>query len=441
MFQSSSPSGQQVQSEKASKVLAKGKTLAEKAGLLKIQLILPIFTSLEGQMNILFYLLTFAVSGFSQNFGSTLTAAPLVISAGPATLHGIHVLNRDGQANRGPGVLLVHGLMSNFYEFQALAQELMAKGYDCYAFNWRGHGNGLERSTLSHYRDGDYGVRMMAEEDFPAMLAHVAEKTGGPVQVFGHSMGGMVPRWSLQLGKVPATQLRSLILFGSPAQFKKGQSLPWLAGMPSIFKLWIEWSTGTVLLRQMIWSGSGAELINPLDPLGLRPSFQSFVALADATNLYNGFYWAGKAMIASMWDFSLRAVVMKQNLDHLGEELKEAFTSGIPKDVLRSFDQDLDPFAGLQIPVPSLHVMAEEDGLAPWQEIAGSARRQGHRAGQWQLLAKNVSHVDMVATTTLRRMMPTILEFMKDPHSLGPANQTRMVVGEDGSICRDLLAR
>ena len=150
-------------------------------------------------------------------FARGLNFERLRLTAGDATLHGVRYLNTSGQPNAGKWIIFTHGLGSNFHEFEYLLIPLfMAAGYDCFAFNFRGHGNAGERSLVQNYTDGAYRLEKMAEEDFPAMVREVQRLRGGQKGIIvGHSMGGMNPRAAFALGRVDQSQIESMVLLAA----------------------------------------------------------------------------------------------------------------------------------------------------------------------------------------------------------------------------------
>src|ERR1044072_61300 len=151
----------------------------------------------------------------------SLPAQKIELQTSNSVLHGYRYVKLNGEPNDGPAVLLTHGLNLNLHEFGSLVPVLVDAGFDVYAFNFRGHGNGSEKSSVIRYKEGDYGFDPIVSEDFPAMVRHVSDNKRRKILVVGHSMGGMVPRAALSRGTVNAKTIRSLVLIGSPARFTK----------------------------------------------------------------------------------------------------------------------------------------------------------------------------------------------------------------------------
>ena len=106
---------------------------------------------------------------------------------------------KDGVENAAEAqpVILFHGLVASLHQFDldekdapALAQFLARKGWDVWAFNFRGAGRGPLRSALP---DGQrrWSADEMIVEDIPTVLEHVRKTTGKRPFLIGHSLGGM----------------------------------------------------------------------------------------------------------------------------------------------------------------------------------------------------------------------------------------------------------
>jgi pimeloyl-ACP methyl ester carboxylesterase len=79
----------------------------------------------------------------------------------------------------GPPLVLVHGSLSDHGTFEPLVAELR-DGVTTYAMDRRGFGASGDQRTYAIERDF---------EDVAAVAAAVAERTGGPVAMWGHSYG------------------------------------------------------------------------------------------------------------------------------------------------------------------------------------------------------------------------------------------------------------
>jgi pimeloyl-ACP methyl ester carboxylesterase len=108
----------------------------------------------------------------------------------------------------GPGVLLVHGFAQNRHTFAlgALPDAFVRCGARVFYGELRGHGR-------SQRPERPWDLADHLDEDLPALIRAVAERTGGPVHLGGHSMGGM-------LGYALLTRdvlLASLVTYCAPA--------------------------------------------------------------------------------------------------------------------------------------------------------------------------------------------------------------------------------
>lgn len=325
---------------------------------------------------------SFALSGDSNHFMPEKISLP----AENVVLKGVHYLQPDGRRFRGPRILLLHGLTSNFHEFQRYRELLISRGYDVYAFNFRGHGNGIERSLVSNYQAGEYSFEQMAKVDFPAMLNYVSD--GEPVMVIGHSMGGMVPRASLAGGFADKNKISRLVLVGSPSTFDHYSLIP------------------TSLIELPLWIGSGAGSIPGGGILNYGTQILS-------------------VMRNPLLEILAQGVVRIENFSMADGWLEAASSDLIPKDILRSFSRfraNGFPYANTELPVPALHILGSDDQLAPWREVINKAQIQSQNAGAWFVLLDRVSHLDLVAEKPLAAYKDILLSFLESPHNLGQRN-------------------
>lgn len=121
------------------------------------------------------------------------------VSHVPAT-DGVRLALTELGQGSGPGILLVHGFAQNrrTFTFGRLPDGLLAGGARVFTGELRGHG-GSERPAAP------WDLADHFEKDLPALLAEVADRTGGPVHYQGHSMGGMLGY--LLLGRHPLASL------------------------------------------------------------------------------------------------------------------------------------------------------------------------------------------------------------------------------------------
>lgn len=289
-------------------------------------------------------------------------------------------------------------------------------GFDSYAFNFPGHGNGKERSVVHSYQHGDYGFNKLVSEYFPAMVDYVSEGGRHKVTVIGHSMGGMVPRAALIDGTIRASDIESMVLLGSPAHFDQKT-------ITETFDL-------NYFGEQALARGRGDEPFNLTSNLIDNDLKNAFVLWPFPL------FWMAKGAMLPFKLMELRGVIVITNF--IAEDrVSKAVTDGTPKDIFRSFfafKKDGYPYKDREVPVPILHIAGQLDGLAPWKDILASARVQSEKAGFWFIKLNGVSHVDLVATRVIKRYESQLLEFLKNPANLGEANRTHI---EIRSSCAD----
>lgn len=106
----------------------------------------------------------------------------------------MHTLTDDGtrlflsrMGDRGsPPLILAHGTFSNQRSCAPLASHLAARGWQCWLFDWRGHGHS---DTPRH----SFNFETLASQDVPAVL-RVVEENCAPLRPFwlGHSAGAVI---------------------------------------------------------------------------------------------------------------------------------------------------------------------------------------------------------------------------------------------------------
>lgn len=318
-------------------------------------------------------------------------ARPLTVHAENVNIEGYRFLNADGEPNHGKAILFTHGLHSSLHEFEYLIKEKMALGYDCYAFNFRGHGNGDEKSRVIQYHEGDYRFDNIAEIDFPSILKTVHEMSGHKVIVIGHSMGGMVPRASIALGTIDQRDIESMVLIGSPPHFRTKMTI----FPPHVVEF----------IKQQVYAGSGQDRLSTLDLL------HEFEANMDFVNLMNPFYWVVKFGLDMSWGTAWS---------------RRAHSDSIPKDIVRSFIafQDHYPYEDVKIDVPTLYVIGQRDVLVRADEIMEAAKIQSRDGGYWFVTLKGVGHLSLVSPSALNLYKKDLQDFLDRPANIGPANET-----------------
>ncbi len=108
-------------------------------------------------------------------------------------LKGLRLANPGGKK-----ILLLHGFAENTRIFRELAYLLHAQGWDVYMFNFRGHGNGEQKSlhpkTSTHEKTGLYSFEYWSSIDVPSMIDYVSSDPNEKIVVLGHSLGGAALR-------------------------------------------------------------------------------------------------------------------------------------------------------------------------------------------------------------------------------------------------------
>ena len=355
------------------------------------------------------FVLVFSAQAFARDtshFIPNLNALPLTIDADNVKIKGFRFLNKNGEPNHGKFVLFTHGLHSNLHEFEHMVRAKMAEGYDCYAFNFRGHGNSNEKSTVIDYHEGDYSFERMADTDFPAMLNLVRRMNGQKGFIIGHSMGGMVPRASIAKGLVDQSQIEGMVLLGSPPHFRNQFNLL----PPSLLDRFL---TG-------LYAGSGR------DPFSIAAALHKYEADLDFMNMANPVYWLMKMGLTKQWS------ILKDVIEALGfydgHWATRAMTNQIPKDIMRSFAtyQTEYPYEDVKLAMPVLYIMGEKDILVKMEDIMETAKAQSKNSGYWFITLKGVGHLSLIAPAAFESYRESLRLFMDAPASIGPANLTHI---------------
>jgi len=139
----------------------------------------------------------------------------------------IHYKPRDRSPGRRP-VLLVHGVVTNernidYDEKHSLARSLAARGLDVWALSLRGTGESSHASLVGGDHKYDWDFDTYCEEDIPAAIAFVQQRTGAEkIDYVGHSMGGMLYYCVLARGGPAADAIAVGATVGSPVGFRWG---------------------------------------------------------------------------------------------------------------------------------------------------------------------------------------------------------------------------
>ena len=95
-------------------------------------------------------------------------------NAGPVTIH------YAASDNDGPPIVLLHGITNRWQAFLNMMPAL-AQQWRVFALDLRGHGR-------SGHVQGGYRGELMSED----VIRFIEERAGGPVVLYGHSLGGFI---------------------------------------------------------------------------------------------------------------------------------------------------------------------------------------------------------------------------------------------------------
>lgn len=317
-----------------------------------------------------------------------ISAERMTLQGDNVQIEGVRYKNSEGQYNTGEWIYFPHGLDSNYHAFRYVIPILVEAGYDCYAFNFRGHGNGDERSKVLDYREGDYEMEQMAKIDLPLIIKKIQELNPNKGHIVGHSMGGMVPRAAIKLGTLDQSILKSIVLLGSPPHFRS-QGL-------------IE-SLIAPLLQNSLFRGAGNE------DVGMSGMSAALESMVDTLNILNPLYF-----------------LIKDSMTRIKQWQRDAMSRVVPKDILRSFARFKSnyPYEDVTLDVPALYIMGDQDILVRSTDIVETAKVQSKDAGYWLMRLKGVGHLSLVAPPAIAQYAQELLRFLKNPHDIGQKNET-----------------
>lgn len=131
----------------------------------------------------------------------------------------MHILTDDGTrlflsriGDRGcPPLILAHGTFTTQRSCAPLASHLAARGWQCWLFDWRGHGH-------SDQPPAAFDFETLASQDVPAVLREV-EESSGPLRPFwlGHSAGAVIASMWLARQPPACTRLAGLLMLAAQA--------------------------------------------------------------------------------------------------------------------------------------------------------------------------------------------------------------------------------
>ncbi|MBY5775353.1 alpha/beta hydrolase [Rhizobium leguminosarum] len=124
---------------------------------------------------------------------------------------GIKLAVRCTGDRGGPAVILSHGSFSNDRCCRGLAAFLAHRGYTCWTFDWRGHGE-------SEHPPRQYSFDDIAQLDVPAVIDAVAAHTKGKIFWIGHSGGGLAfLMWMARFPDLATRHVSGLVMLASQA--------------------------------------------------------------------------------------------------------------------------------------------------------------------------------------------------------------------------------
>lgn len=314
-----------------------------------------------------------------------------VPTADGVTLRGRHFSNPGGIK-----FLLIHGFAETWYIFRYLAPAMQALGYDVYAFNLRGHGNGVDRSIhedvspFSETPDRLYSFLRMVTYDIPAI-----RKIMGPglVAALGHSKGGNVLRYyntglqqkgegAVLLPPPPEMQLDLLFTLGTPVHFD--------------FDLWTykAWKQSPQFIADLLvqLAVSNADPRDDgkhidFDILGLRSFCLEFAHVCLGPLFYRG--------LVSSQNLSTSA----RDHVHIFGQAATRPPSDFVKDI-RTWGREGFSTLGLQLdglPYPNperfIQIVGTDDALSTYEDALREAKKRRQKNALWRMISH--AHMDM----------------------------------------------
>lgn len=338
----------------------------------------------------------------------------------PELDHELHKISaRDGTnlalwrycpdtGSKGEPILFVHGLAANhrtftYHNHSGLIPYLCKQGYDCWAVDLRGRGESEE--PAGHWGFDDY-----AEQDLPAVVDYVLERTDFPrLHWVGYSMGGMlyyVLAGSLDYG----SKIASAITIGSPVFFHEPTILDRIASRLHAFPFKLKTVPLSYFLR---WIGLG---------LGSIPE-TFYLPLVNLNNMDNKILRRFPSVVFATT--SSRAVTQYPNWF-----VKNKWTS---REETNDYREDLK-----NVEVPTLVVAGSRDELCPNRKRAGFGRintsdKKFVLAGKSQGFSEDYSHLDLIFGKKAHdEVYPRVADWI-DGHAMkqtaGSLSKTRISTG------------
>lgn len=281
---------------------------------------------------------------------------------------------------RRPPVLFVHGIAMNRQAFDfavdgySMARYVANAGFDAFTLDLRGHGRSRRGPTRFWTLD-DY-----LEEDLPAALDLVAERTGEPdVVLVGHSQGALL---SLVAASIYPERVRAVVALAPPFRYDRRGRLKNLLSLRHY-----PMATHFRTFMQMLAPFVG----------GWKPK----LALL-SVNMENV-------------DRPVMCRLMTNGLEDLQRGVVDQFAAFAEKDLLLSTDGKLDWRALLKkARQPALFVSAPRDGLAPPEAVEAGFDLWGGPK-RYHSSRHVYGHVDLlIGRGAPSTIFPLVKEFLLD---------------------------
>lgn len=368
---------------------------------------------------IVFTLALVCLSIFARPASANPDLIPQTIEAEDFTLKGFNLSNPNGE-----NVILFHGLIENTRLWREIAYSLHAQGYNVWMFNFRGHGNGNQKSLVHNPKAGDYSYDHIALDDVNAIVEHVYEKTQKKMTLIGHSMGGM-----------------STLVYTSGAR-------------------WFDANKNVIVQDSRREKWIAENRIDGLVTIGSPPDFKSVKAdlnfLAKfsgiASRLYSGFVYFGRKLSPQQQDqhqsklmngiqkfidavtpLFMTGIVYGPNMNKSESEMSRLFFKGFSESVhsdllLLSFGRwvKTKSYTALKATfdfsrarpqiIPLMVVAGDKDTLARPREIFGAIDNLHKNETQIKekLLIENTGHIDLTSGRhSQEKVAPKLIDFMK----------------------------
>lgn len=324
-------------------------------------------------------------------------------------------------------VIITHATVLTNHNMRDMGHMLWEAGYDVWLPNLRGHGNGQERSFVKPYTHKDYSFDKMVTQDLEIIVDHVRQTHPPKIHVIGFSIGGMV--WEQYLGGV--TQRNGRMKRSRKLAKKRCQEI-----------------------------SSYIAFLTPPDVKGISPSIETLLYPLLTLFENHGFFipfnrdYGQRNQRDSSLPGTLRRVALQiilpsfrallphgvlesKNIDRYDDEferlalnISSAHTDYV-SDLIRWFkspyqsrDGRVDYTNRSFVDLPMLQIGATKDGLARHDLVRRRARHFPNQDTTHVALAHGFAHIDLNFRKGLSLVGPVMIDFLKNPQSLGPTSET-----------------